>query len=99
MYKMDTGETGLRISKVESSSRDGSQSKSNFSQTLAVKWPLDFKLKKDWPSGPQKQWHYWQYQDSQNRDVEVIYSRTKADSELLAQEFLDEPILGFDMEW
>lgn len=31
--------------------------------------------------------------------MEVLYSKTKAESELLAQRFVDEPIIGFDMEW
>jgi ribonuclease D len=31
--------------------------------------------------------------------VEVLYSKTKEGSEALAQQFLNEPIVGFDMEW
>jgi ribonuclease D len=31
--------------------------------------------------------------------VEILYSKTKAESEAIAQKFLGEPIIGFDMEW
>lgn len=30
---------------------------------------------------------------------EVLYARTKAESEEVAREFLNEAVLGFNMEW
>jgi len=87
------------MTKVDFSSRDQCQTEPMSSQTTTAKWPLDFKLKDSWRSGSQKRWHHWQYQGSKNEVVEVIYSKTKAESEVLAQKFLNEPILGFDMEW
>jgi ribonuclease D len=44
-------------------------------------------------------WSHTLYRGPDNKAVEVLYSKTKEDSEALAQKFLDEPIVGFDMEW
>ncbi|KAI1187642.1 hypothetical protein F5B17DRAFT_398704 [Nemania serpens] len=48
---------------------------------------------------PRQWWRHDYYRNSQSRCVEVLYSTTKAQSEAIAQQFADEPVLGFDMEW
>jgi len=83
---------------VQSFSQDNGQKGLKPYQTPVSKWPLDFKLK-NWPRGTHKWWHHWKYRGLQDEVVEISYSKTKADSEVLAQSFLNEPILGFDMEW
>ncbi|KAH9882581.1 hypothetical protein J1614_000817 [Plenodomus biglobosus] len=44
-------------------------------------------------------WSHQLYRGPDNQEVEILYSRNKAQSELIAQHFINEPILGFDMEW
>jgi hypothetical protein len=44
-------------------------------------------------------WSYEWYQNSQGRKVKVSYASTREESEQLAQKFLNENVLGFDMEW
>ncbi|KAH7413829.1 hypothetical protein DE146DRAFT_673584 [Phaeosphaeria sp. MPI-PUGE-AT-0046c] len=39
------------------------------------------------------------YRGPQNQPVEILYSKTKDDSEKLARQFLNESVVGFDMEW
>ncbi|KAI9663295.1 MAG: hypothetical protein M1831_002579 [Alyxoria varia] len=46
-----------------------------------------------------KWWTHKLYQGPDGAPVAVRYSRTLLDSEFLAKKFLQEPILGFDMEW
>lgn len=63
-------------------------------------WPLSYVLQM-----PQREpgqtiwWSHKLYRGPENKSPEVFYSKTKHDSELLAQKFLDKPLLGFDMEW
>lgn len=44
-------------------------------------------------------WSHVLYLDPEDQPVQVSYSKTMAESEALAQTFLGEKILGFDMEW
>ncbi|KAF2800368.1 hypothetical protein K505DRAFT_320477 [Melanomma pulvis-pyrius CBS 109.77] len=67
-------------------------------------WPLSYRLQipqcQNLGDPPPKQW--WShrlYRGPENKAVEVLYSKTKEDSEALALKFLDEPMVGFDMEW
>ncbi|KAH7396302.1 ribonuclease H-like domain-containing protein [Pyrenochaeta sp. MPI-SDFR-AT-0127] len=48
---------------------------------------------------PLRWWSHRLYRGPGNKEVEILYSRTKAQSEIVAQHFLNEPVLGFDMEW
>ncbi|KAF2203932.1 hypothetical protein GQ43DRAFT_365697 [Delitschia confertaspora ATCC 74209] len=47
----------------------------------------------------EKWWSHKLYRCPNHKPVEVLYSASKITSEALAKQFLDEPILGFDMEW
>ncbi|KAI1425104.1 hypothetical protein F5Y12DRAFT_392454 [Xylaria sp. FL1777] len=63
-------------------------------------WPLAFALKP--PQGettPRRWWRHYYYRGPQGQPVQVLYSRTKSQSETIARQFIDEPVLGFDMEW
>ncbi|KAL6706225.1 hypothetical protein ACN47E_005960 [Coniothyrium glycines] len=78
-----------------------------------TRWPLAYCLQRPQPSSSSLQaygfgldkrplrrwWSYKLYRGPNNKEVEILYSRTKAQSEIIAQHFVDEPILGFDMEW
>jgi ribonuclease D len=50
-------------------------------------------------AAPKGWWSYRLYRGPEGKEVEILYSRTKAQSEIYAKRFLDEPIIGFDMEW
>lgn len=63
-----------------------------------VKWPRDFRLVSS-TSTKAKFWSHELYRGSHNQPVRILYSRTKMQSEEIAQDFLGERILGFDMEW
>lgn len=81
--------------------------------TTQPTWPLQFRLKLPEPrrqeaaghsppeAGLTKQmwWSYGLYRGPRNRKPEVLYARSKAESEDIAQGFLQEDVLGFDMEW
>ncbi|KAF2851951.1 hypothetical protein T440DRAFT_353549, partial [Plenodomus tracheiphilus IPT5] len=78
-----------------------------------AQWPLSYRLQpsKAKPSTiqtfgigsnnppPRRWWSHQLYRGPGDKEVEILYSRNKAQSELVAQHFIDEPILGFDMEW
>ncbi|KAF2826821.1 hypothetical protein CC86DRAFT_369966 [Ophiobolus disseminans] len=80
-----------------------------------ARWPLSFKLQlpkqqqgqqslKSFgfdSSRPLKKcwWSQRLYRGPGDKPVQILYSKTKADSEKIAQQFLDEPVVGFDMEW
>ncbi|KAF2100622.1 hypothetical protein NA57DRAFT_54700 [Rhizodiscina lignyota] len=44
-------------------------------------------------------WSHTLYRGPSDARVQIHYCRTKAQSESVASSFLNEPILGFDMEW
>ncbi|KAK9782327.1 putative HRDC domain-containing protein [Seiridium cardinale] len=75
------------------------------------RWPLSFQSSYD-PHAIDKQhnasqqssqqplfWTHSFYEGPQGQPPRILYSRTKGESEEIAQEFLGEEILGFDMEW
>src|SRR5690242_9908622 len=77
-----------------------------------ARWPLSFKITPPPQQGfeafglstangkPKKRWwSHLLYRGPNNERVKILYSKTKADSELLAKQFLREKIVGFDMEW
>ncbi|KAI8933308.1 hypothetical protein NX059_009933 [Plenodomus lindquistii] len=78
-----------------------------------ARWPLSYCLQppKEKPSSlmafgiasnkppPQRWWSHQLYRGPGDKEVEILYSRNKAQSELVAQHFINEPVLGFDMEW
>ncbi|KAF1918704.1 hypothetical protein BDU57DRAFT_511421 [Ampelomyces quisqualis] len=49
-------------------------------------------VKKSW-------WSHRLYRGPENKPVQILYSKTKDDSEKIVQQFLEEPVVGFDMEW
>lgn len=81
--------------------------------TTQPTWPLQFRLRlpergrqqaagqSPPEAGLTKQiwWSYGLYRGPRNRKPEVLYARSKAESEEIAQGFLHEDVLGFDMEW
>ena len=70
-----------------------------------TQWPLSFKLQDPqeisggWfgQQAPKRWWSHNLYRGPGKQQVEILYSKTKASSELIAKRFLKEPILGFDM--
>jgi ribonuclease D len=79
-----------------------------------ARWPLAFKLQPPKQSGqptlqtfgfdskrPPKKcwWSHTMYRGPENKPVQILYSKTKADSETIARQFLNESVIGFDMEW
>ncbi|KAK7724428.1 hypothetical protein SLS63_008685 [Diaporthe eres] len=44
-------------------------------------------------------WSYDLYRGPRNQKPKVLYARSKAEAEEIAQGFLQEDVLGFDMEW
>lgn len=77
-----------------------------------ARWPLAYKLQPQAAEGlaafgvasskstPKKRWWSHQlYRGPNNERVKILYSKSKADSEELAQPFLKEKVVGFDMEW
>ncbi|KAI2471503.1 hypothetical protein F4781DRAFT_387128 [Annulohypoxylon bovei var. microspora] len=65
-----------------------------------IQWPQSYYLRPLPAGAPRHRW--WNcsyYRGSQNQHVQISYSSDATTSELIAQEFLNEPVLGFDMEW
>ncbi|KAF1954269.1 hypothetical protein CC80DRAFT_517786 [Byssothecium circinans] len=49
--------------------------------------------------GPAKWWSHNLYRGPDDKKIEILYSKDKEHSETYAKMFLDEPVVGFDMEW
>ncbi|KAF2734357.1 hypothetical protein EJ04DRAFT_577004 [Polyplosphaeria fusca] len=69
-----------------------------------IQWPLSFRIQQKpsaWlgTNGPKRAWKHTLYRGPDKQAVEVLYSKTKQQSEDIALKFLDQPVLGFDMEW
>ncbi|KAI1172495.1 hypothetical protein F4777DRAFT_512297 [Nemania sp. FL0916] len=65
-----------------------------------AQWPLAFTVKPPLPgTAPRQYWRHSDYRGPENEVVKVLYSKTKWQSEKIAQQFIDEPVLGFDIEW
>jgi ribonuclease D len=77
-------------------------------------WPLAFKLQLPKQlsqpslqtfgfdsSRPSKKcwWSHRMYRGPEDKPVQILYSKTKSDSETIARQFLNETVVGFDMEW
>lgn len=63
-------------------------------------WPMTYALQPlEEGAAPQRWWRHYYYRGPENQAVKVLYSKTKSHSETLAREFVNEPVLGFDMEW
>ncbi|KAI1167026.1 hypothetical protein F5B18DRAFT_518707 [Nemania serpens] len=84
---------------------NGSNDDNNPEGTIPFKrdesqWPRSFALTTPpSDSAPRQWWRHDYYRNSQGQSVEVLYSKTKSQSEVIAQQFANEPVLGFDMEW
>ncbi|ORX96970.1 hypothetical protein BCR34DRAFT_497317, partial [Clohesyomyces aquaticus] len=72
-----------------------------------VQWPLSYRIhlpedvSGQWFSGPTQQrwWNRALYRGPKDQAVQILYAKTKAESEAIAKQFLNKPIVGFDMEW
>ncbi|KAF1994832.1 hypothetical protein P154DRAFT_526751 [Amniculicola lignicola CBS 123094] len=62
-------------------------------------WPLKYKVPDPWLGQPRRFWCHDMYRGPGKVKVQVLYSKTLQESEIIARKFFDEPILGFDMEW
>jgi ribonuclease D len=64
-----------------------------------ISWPLLYRMQipegQPWP----RWWCHDLYRGPKDAPVEVLYSKDKAQSEILAKKFLGEAVVGFDMEW
>ncbi|RYP92089.1 hypothetical protein DL770_001750 [Monosporascus sp. CRB-9-2] len=73
----------------------------------APAWPLSYQLQtplapRPGNQDPKQRKQYWShnlYRGPGNKEVKVLYSTTKQQSEEIARKFLQESILGFDGEW
>ncbi|KAI4680943.1 uncharacterized protein J4E88_005448 [Alternaria novae-zelandiae] len=61
-------------------------------------WPRSFRLKPK-PNGSRVLFSHDCFQGPQGLPPEVLYSDNLTKSEQLARDFLDEAVVGFDMEW
>ncbi|KAH4192270.1 hypothetical protein HBI24_118680 [Parastagonospora nodorum] len=90
------------------------QDKSEEEAKEMPRWPLAYKLQAPKTqaqpslqafgfdsSRPAKKcwWSYRMYKNADNKLPEILYSKTKEDSEKIVKQFLNEPVVGFDMEW
>ncbi|KAI1104687.1 hypothetical protein F4804DRAFT_341681 [Jackrogersella minutella] len=65
-----------------------------------IQWPLSYSLRPpEEGAQPRKWWHQSYYRGPQGQSVRIYYSSSRPHSEVIAQGFLNEPVLGFDMEW
>lgn len=76
-----------------------------------ARWPLSFEIQPHLRYQSQqglgneadrqkaRWWSHLLYRGPNGQKVKVQYSKTKADSEILAKQFLKEKVVGFDMEW
>ncbi|KAI0810375.1 hypothetical protein GGR55DRAFT_136656 [Xylaria sp. FL0064] len=63
-------------------------------------WPMAFALRPPQSDmAPRRRWHHYYYRGPNGQSVQVLYSKTKSESENIARQFKHEPVLGFDMEW
>ncbi|KUI67626.1 Werner syndrome ATP-dependent helicase [Cytospora mali] len=63
-------------------------------------WPLPFQLSLSLSTiDHQPFWSHTLYRGPYDQQVQVLYSRTRLESEEVASEFVNEKVLGFDMEW
>ncbi|KAJ8121146.1 hypothetical protein ONZ43_g2329 [Nemania bipapillata] len=64
-------------------------------------WPMTFTLKPPDPRStiPRRWWNHNYYSGPEGETIQVLYSKAKSSSEKIAKQFVDEPVLGFDMEW
>ncbi|GAW11287.1 hypothetical protein ANO14919_006300 [Xylariales sp. No.14919] len=63
-------------------------------------WPMKFAWSPQTrDEAPRRWWHLRYYRGPEGQPARVLYSKTKSQSEAIAQYFANEPVLGFDMEW
>ncbi|CAN9112442.1 unnamed protein product [Alternaria alternata] len=97
---------------MASSTHDVAPSKVTI-ETPKVHWPLSYRMQPQKPkasslqsygfsstqAAPKQWWSHRLYRGPGGKEAEILYSKTKAQSETYAKQFLDEPVIGFDMEW
>jgi hypothetical protein len=85
----------------------------NYMKVANAHWPLAYSIQLPRPdqsslqsygfssahAAPRPWWSHRLYRGPGGKEVEVLYSRDKATSEIVARQFLSEPVVGFDMEW
>ncbi|KAI1143751.1 hypothetical protein F5Y05DRAFT_362419 [Hypoxylon sp. FL0543] len=65
-----------------------------------INWPLSYSLRPCPDGAPPRKWFdHSYYRGPGNQSVQILYSSSRSHSEVIAQGFLNEPVLGFDMEW
>lgn len=65
-----------------------------------IQWPLSYSLKPPKPGDPPRRWwSHSYYRGPRDRPAQILYSDSLSRSESIARIFLNEPVLGFDMEW
>ncbi|KAH7079598.1 ribonuclease H-like domain-containing protein [Paraphoma chrysanthemicola] len=100
---------------AQNAKRPGTVKAAVESELETIRWPLTYKLQlpKQQPgqqslytfgfdsAQPAKKcwWSHRLYKGPNNKPVQILYSKTRADSERIARQFLDESVVGFDMEW
>ncbi|KAF2685327.1 hypothetical protein K458DRAFT_417387 [Lentithecium fluviatile CBS 122367] len=75
------------------------QDEVNNEQDQGISWPLSYRMQISQGLACPRYWCHDLYRGPNNALVEVLYSKDKARSEILAKKFLGEAIVGFDMEW
>lgn len=68
------------------------------SRSTEATWPICFQQTRVAPPDTFA-WTHELYRGPGNQPVTVLYARTRHESEEIARQFVDEPVLGFDMEW
>ncbi|KAL5115612.1 hypothetical protein ACEQ8H_006499 [Pleosporales sp. CAS-2024a] len=64
-----------------------------------ARWPLEYRLEAPKHAAKRYWWSHRLYKGPDNKEPEILYRKTKADSEAIVRQFLKEPVVGFDMEW
>ncbi|ORY68973.1 ribonuclease H-like domain-containing protein [Pseudomassariella vexata] len=88
---------------TENPIEDGAPTPNATTNEAPPEWPLSYQLnlpKQTAGQTSRKPWfHHGLYRGPQKRPVKILYSQTKEQSEAIARQFLEETVLGFDMEW
>ncbi|XDG00563.1 hypothetical protein ABKA04_000178 [Annulohypoxylon sp. FPYF3050] len=65
-----------------------------------AQWPHEYSLRPPLEGArPREYWNHTYYRGPENQPVRILYSSDREHSEVIARGFLNEPVLGFDMEW
>jgi exonuclease 3'-5' domain-containing protein 2 len=84
---------------VELGVQQGASGESHIPLTFQIPKDVLQKTKDAAPGTKESFWSYKMYLGPNNQGVKVHYCRSKQTTEKVAQYFLNEPVLGFDIEW